>query len=205
MRLDIRLWTAIAVIGFCGFAVMRGWNVLHFSVAMANIESSERRAEAARAWTGFSGVASAAVKTELEDKVDQSDWKASNKRLDDLSALLTLKPVSPIDWLSLSRQELLTAQPRAQILASLLLSWVTGPNEGYVMPDRGAFGLSLWEVLPPDLRKRVVADLARVEITESGNFKTVVSTKPEAVQKEIRAGLLALGLPPKEVERRLGL
>jgi hypothetical protein len=205
MRFDIRSLTAIVVIGFCGFAVARGWNVLHFSVAMANIESSERRAETARAWTGLSGVASAALKTELEDKYDQSDWKASNKRLDDLSALLTVKPVSSIDWLSLSRLELLTAQPRTQILASLLLSWATGPNEGYVMAERGTFGLSLWEVLPEDLRSRVVADLARVEITESGKFKTALSTKPEAAQKEIRAGLLALGLSPKEVERRLGL
>jgi hypothetical protein len=204
MRVDIRFWTAIAVIGFCGFAVARGWNVLHFSVALANIESSERRAETARTWTGRSGVATTAVKTELEDKFDPSDWRASNKRLDDLSALLSLKPVSPIDWLSLSRLELLTAQPRAQILASLLLSWVTGPNEGYVMAERETFGLSLWEVLPPDLRSRVIADLARVEITESGKFKTALSTKPEAVQKEIRAGLLALGLSPKEVEHRLG-
>ena len=205
MRFDIRSLTAIVVIGFCGFAVVQGWSILHFSVAIANVASSDKRGETAHSWTGISGVASTALKAELEGTFDSSDWKASNKRRDDLSALLAVKPVSSIDWLSLSRLELLTAQPRTQILASLLLSWATGPNEGYVMAERATFGLSLWEVLPPDLRSRVIADLARVEITESGKFKTALSTKPEAAQKEIRAGLLALGLSPKEVERRLGL
>ena len=205
MRFDIRSLTAIVVIGFCGFAVVQGWSILHFSVAIANIASSDKRGEAAHSWTGISGVASTALKAELEDRFDSSDWKASNKRRDDLSALLAGKPVSPIDWLSLSRLELLTAQPRTQILASLLLSWTTGPNEGYVMAERGTFGLSLWEVLPPDLRSRVIADLARVEITESAKFKTALSSKSEAAQKEIRVGLLALGLSPREVEHRLGL
>jgi hypothetical protein len=73
------------------------------------------------------------------------------------------------------------------------------------MSERGTFGLSLWEVLPPDLRSRVIADLARVEITESAKFKTALSSKSEAAQTEIRAGLLALGLSPREVEHRLGL
>ncbi len=204
MRVDTRFWTAIVVIGFCGLAVARGWSILHFSVAMANVESWEKRGQIAGAWTGVSGVASTALKTELEGKFDASDWKASNRRRDDLLALLAMKPASSTDWLSLSRLELLTAQPKAQIMGSLLLSWVTGPNEGYVMVERGIFGLSLWEVLSPDLRSRVIADLARAEITESGKFRPVLSTKPEAVQKDIRAALLAVGLSPIEVERRLG-
>jgi hypothetical protein len=205
MRVDVRFWTAIVVIGFCGFAVARGLSILHFSLAMAKVETSEKRTETAQAWTGASGVASTALKTQLEDRFDPSDWKASEKRRDDLSALLAMNPLSSTDWLSLSRLELVTAQPRAQILGTLMLSWVTGPNEGYVMAERGIFGLSLWEVLLPDLRSRTAADLAKGEITGSGRFKTALSTKPEAVQKEIRATLLALGLSPKEVERRLGL
>ena len=205
MRVDIRFWTAIVVIGLCGFAVTRGWGVMHFSLAMANVELSDKRTETAQAWTDVSGVASTAVKTQLEDRFDPSDWKASEKRRDDLSALLAMNPLSSTDWLSLSRLELVTAQPRAQILGTLMLSWVTGPNEGYIMAERGIFGLSLWEVLSPDLRSRTAADLAKGEITDSRRFKTALSTKPEAVQNEIRASLLALGLSPKEVERRLGL
>src|SRR5690349_10255284 len=125
---------------------------------MAPVWSSARREEIASAWAGVAGVASTALKAKLKDNLDPSDWKASNKRRDDLSALLAITPVSSGDWLSLARQGLLTAQPRAQILASLLLSWVTGPNEGYVMAERGNFGLSLWEVLSSDLRSHVLAD-----------------------------------------------
>ena len=90
-------------------------------------------------------------------------------------------------------------------MGSLLLSWVTGPNEGYVMAERGVFGLTLWEILSPDLRARVTADVAKAEIGESGKFRAVLSTKPEAVKNEVRNALLASGLSPKEVERRIGL
>ena len=85
-----------------------------------------------------------------------------------------------------------------------MLSWVTGPNEGYVMAERGIFGLTLWEVLSPDLRSRVAVDLAKGEITENEKFRAVFATKPEGVQSEVRTALLAAGLSPKEVERRLG-
>jgi hypothetical protein len=202
MRVDIRFWTAIVMIGICGFCVARGWSILHFSIAV--IDSSEMRADTAEVWTAVPGVASAALQTELKEKIDPSDWKASNKRRDELSALLAMKPLSSVDWLSLSRINLVTAQPRAQILETLMLSWVTGPNEGYVMAERGIFGLSLWEVLSPDLRSRAALDLAKDEITDSVKIRAVLSTKPEGVQNEIRTALLAAGLAPKEVERRLG-
>ena len=51
-----------------------------------------------------------------------------------------------------------------QVLGSLELSMLTGPNEGYVMAERGIFGVSLWESLSPDLKSRVAIDLARAEI-----------------------------------------
>jgi hypothetical protein len=83
---------------------------------------------------------------------------------------------------------------------------VTGPNEGYVMADRGIFGVSLWERLPPELKRRVAVDLAVGEVTVvwNGKFKAVLSAKSEPVRNELRAALLATGLLPQEVERRLG-
>ena len=48
-----------------------------------------------------------------------------------------------------------------QVLGSLKLSMLTGPNEGYVMAERGIFGVSLWESLSPDLKRRVINDLAK--------------------------------------------
>ena len=47
-----------------------------------------------------------------------------------------------------------------RVLGSLRLSMLTGPNEGYAMTERGIFGVSLWESLAPDLKRRVVLDLA---------------------------------------------
>ena len=52
-----------------------------------------------------------------------------------------------------------------QVLGSLELSMLTGPNEGYVMAERGIFAVSLWEGLSPDLKSRVAIDLAAGEQT----------------------------------------
>jgi hypothetical protein len=204
LRVDSRFWTSMVMIALCVVALTRGFSVLHFSVALAKVDPTETRAKTMGAWTSVPGVASTALGTALADQFDPSDWKAANQRRDELSALLAIEPLSSNDWLAFSRMQLATAQPRAQILGSLLLSWVTGPNEGYVMGERGVFGLTLWEILPPDLKARVTADVAKAEIGESGKFRAVLSTKPEAVKNEIRNALLASGLSPKEIETRIG-
>jgi hypothetical protein len=204
LSVDSRFWTSMVMIVLCVVALTRGFSVLHFSVASAKVDPAETRAKAMRGWTNVPGVASTALGTELADKFDPSDWKASNQRRDELSALLAIQPLSSLDWLAYSRMQLTTAQPRALILGSLLLSWVTGPNEGYVMGERGAFGLMLWEILSPDLRARVTADVARA-YGESERFRAVLSTKPEDVKSEVRNALLGAGLSAKEVERRVGL
>jgi len=85
-----------------------------------------------------------------------------------------------------------------------MLSWVTGPNESYLTPERVTFGLSLWEVLPAELRNRVVMDLVSADTAQNQPYRAVLSTKPSAVQKELRIALLSAGLSPQEVERRLG-
>jgi hypothetical protein len=205
LRADTRFWTVIVVITLCGLALTQGFSVSRFSVALANVDPTERRAKSMGAWTGVPGVSSTALETELADTFDPSDWKASNQRRDQLTALLAIKPLSSTDWLAFSGMQLTTAQPRPLILGSLLLSWVTGPNEGYVMAERGVFGLTLWEVLSPELRARVTADVAKAEIGESGKFRAVLSTKSEEVKNEIRNALLRSGLSPEEIERRAGL
>ena len=97
------------------------------------------------------------------------------------------------------------------VLGSLKLSMLTGPNEGYVMTERGVFGVSLWESLSPDLKSRVAVDLAPMlfprtpaEGAVSGKFRAVLSAKPERVRNELREALVATGLSPKEIEQRLG-
>jgi hypothetical protein len=204
MRADIRFWTAITMIGICSLFVARGLSIVQFSLATANIGSSERRAETLHAWAAVPGIASAALQSQLTEQIDPSDSKAANSRREGLSAIVSIKPLSSMDWLLLSGMQLITDQPMEQVLSSLLLSTMTGPNEGYVMADRGTFGASLWEDLSPDLRRRAAMDLVAGEMPQSAKFQAVLSTKSERIQNDLRAAILATGLSPKELERRLG-
>src|SRR5262249_21160887 len=204
MRADIRFWTAITLIGICVLSVARGLSVVQFSLVMANSRSSENRAETIHRWTAVPGIASAALQFELTEKINPSDLKAANNRREALSAMLSIKPLSSMDWLSLSGMRFMTDQPMEQVLGSLLLSAMTGPNEGYVMAERGIFGASLWEDLSPDLKKHTAKDLATAERPDDGKFRTVLSTKSERVRNELQTAILAIGFSSKEIERRLG-
>jgi hypothetical protein len=207
----IRLWTAIAIIGICGCSVAQGWNVVHFSLATLNMDSPAKRAEIVNAWTAVSGLSSTALRADLADAIDSSDLKASNRQREALSTILSIKPLSSIDWLSLSGMQLVSDQPMEQVLKSLELSVVTGPNEGYLMPQRGIFGVSLWDNLTPELKSHTAVDLLPMafpttpaEGAESGKFRAVLSAKPERVRNELRNALVAAGLSPREIEQRLG-
>ena len=211
MRTDIRLWTAIAIIGICGVAVAQGWRIVHFSLAMANIELSEKRSEIIYTWRAVPGLASTALQADLSEQINPSDLIAATRRREVLSALLSIKPLSSMGWLSLSGMQRVTDQPMKDVVGSLKLSMLTGPNEAYVMTERGVFGVSLWESLSPDLKSRVAADLAPMlfprtpaEGAVSEKFRAVLSTKPERVRNEVRDALVATGLSPKEIEQRLG-
>ena len=209
MRADIRLWTAIAMIGICGFSVGQGWRIVHFSLTMANIDSSEKRAEIINRWSAVPGLASTALRADLTEEINPSDLQAANRRREAFSAILSIKPLSSIDWLSLSGMQLVTDQPMEQVLESLKLSMLTGPNEGYVMGERAVFALSLWDVLSPNLKSHVAIDLGPIPRTPAegavrGKFQAVLSAEPERVRNELRKALLATGLSPKEIEQRLG-
>jgi hypothetical protein len=205
MRADMRFLTAIAVIGICGFSIAQGLRVVHFALAMASIDSAENRAEALSRWTAVPGIRLEALQSQVNAEIDPSDLKAAASRREALAAILSIKPLSPIDWLSLSGMQLITDQPMDQVLGSLTLSIMTGPNEGYVMVDRGIFGVSVWERLSPDLQRRTAMDLTAEEVlNKNETFRTVLSAKPIGVRNEVQAAILETGLAPKEVERRLG-
>jgi hypothetical protein len=203
MYADIRLWTAIVVIGICGFAVSRGIGIVRFSLAMASVNSPEMRAEMANTWSSTSDVASTALQADLTYQINPSDRKAADRRRDEISSIILIRPMSSYYWLSLSGLQLITDQPMEQVFDSLEMSMLTGPNEGYVMADRRIYGVSLWQRLSPDLKRRAAVDMAVGEITD-GKFLAVVSAQPEEVRKELREALLATGLSPKEVKERLG-
>ena len=145
MRAGIRLLTAIALIAMSGLSVAQGWRIVHFSLATMNIDSSEKRAEITNAWRAVPGLASIALQADLTDEINPSDMMVAYRRRAILSELLSIRPLSSMDWFSLSGMQLVTGQSMEDVLASLKLSMLTGPNEAYVMTKRGVFGVSLWE------------------------------------------------------------
>ena len=204
IRVTIRLLTAIALIVMSGVAVAQGWGIVRFFLASMDIVSSEKRARIADTWRAISGVTSTALGDELADETNQSDMIAAYRQRALLSAILSIKPLSSMHWLSLSRMELMTHQSMQDVFGSLELSMLTGPNEGYVIEDRRLFGVSLWEKLPPDLKRRVANDLAVGEIFNGEKLRAFVSAQPEQVRAELREALIAAGVSSKEIEERLG-
>jgi hypothetical protein len=204
MRIDLRLCTAVVMIGICAFSVGRGFSIAQFALAARDTDAVETRAQQLRAWTGVAGIGSTALKALVRAK-SSPDWKAAESQGDGLHALVAIKPLSSVDWLALARTELATGQPKEQILDALMFSWVTGPNEGYVMAERGIMAVSLWEILPPDLKTRAAMDLANSEILDSRKLRIVLSIKPKDVRDEVRRALLSTRLSPIEVDGRLGL
>jgi hypothetical protein len=204
IRITIRLLTAIALIVISGVTIAQGWGIVRFFLASVNIVSAEKRARTADAWRATSGVTSTALNDELADESNQSDIIAAYRQRELLSAILSIKPLSSMDWLSLARAELMTHQRMEDVFGSLELSMLTGRNEGYVMEDRRLFGVSIWEKLSPGLKRQVANDLAVGEIHDSQKFRGLVSAQPEQVRNELREALIAAGLSPKEIEKRLG-
>jgi len=203
MRTTIRLLTATVVIVLSGISVAQGWEIVRFFLAGVNVVSSPRRAVFADTLRARSGVLSTALFDDLNDEAKQSDVIAPYRRRELLPEILSIRPLSSMDWFSLSRAELMTNQSMDDVFSTLELSMLTGPNEGSVMEERRFFGVLLWQRLPPDLKRHVTNDVA-AEIYDSFKFRLFASAQPEQVKNELRQALGAAGLPPKEIETRLG-
>ena len=211
MRVTIRLLTAIALIVISGVAVARGWEIARFFLANTNIVSSERRARIGDAWRATSGIISTALNDELADETNQSDIIAAYRRRALLSAILSITPLSSMDWLSLSKAELMTHQSMEDVFRSLELSALTGPNEGYVMGERAVFALSLWDRLPADLKRHTAGDVAAMMFSRTpaegevlGRIRTVLAAQPIRARNEVREAIVGTGVPQEEIEKRLG-
>jgi hypothetical protein len=211
IRATIRLLTAIVVIVMSGMAVAQGLGIVRFFLAGMNIVASEKRAVFADALRARSGVISTALLDDLDEETNQSDLIAAYRQRELLSAILSIKPLSSGDWLSLSKAELTTHQPIEDVFGSLELSMLTGPNEGYVMGERAAFALSLWERLPADLKRHAATDVAAMMFQRTpeegemlGKIRAELATQPESVRNEVREAVVASGVSPEAIEKGLG-
>jgi hypothetical protein len=139
-----------------------------------------------------------------------TDADGARKRGDDLTVLLSVRPLSSVDWLSLSGMRLVAGRNETEVLSALEMSWVTGPNEGSIMLHRGAFGVLLWEILPPVARKRVIDDVTGVILgtpiddSELNQLKNVLSEKSVDIRQEIASLMKTEGVPASKLAH-LGL
>ncbi len=184
---------------------------MRFFLAGTNIVSAEKRARIGDAWRATSGITSTALHDELADETHQSDIIAAYRQRELLSAILSIRPLSSGDWLALSKAELMTHQPIEDVFGSLELSMLTGPNEGYVMGERAAFAVSLWEKLPADLKRHAATDVAAMMLPRTpaegemlGKIQAVLAAQPDRVRNEVREAVVATGVSPEEIKKGLG-
>ena len=209
-RTGVGLLTTVAILGFCSFTIVHGWSIIRFVDARANFTAHETEVEQIRSWDKAPGLRDAALQTSLTKIADMTNVDGARKRADDLSELLSVRPLSSVNWLSLSGMRLVAGRNEKEVLSALEMSWVTGPNEGSIMLQRGVFGVLLWETLSPDARRRVIDDLAGAMLgtpvgeSELNGVKNVLSEKSVDIRQEI-AGLMQAGSIPATQLARLGL
>ena len=194
---EIRFLTALVVIGLCLFGIARGWEIGRFRIAEASLRTDGNPRELLGQWAGVSGVASSALEASLPGAPDPGDRQAAQRQLGQLTEMLSLRPLSSTHWLSLSGTRFVVGQPTNKIIGALILSAMTGPNEGQIMLQRGAFELSLWELLSPELQKRASVDIAetlrlftQLQAADRNNLKTVVASRTEDVRQTVRSLLI---------------
>ena len=194
---EVRFLTALAVIGLCLFGIARGWEIGRFRIAEAGLRTDGSQRELLGHWAGISGVASSALEASLPGALDPGDRRGAQSQLGQLAEILSLRPLSSTHWLSLSGTRFVVGQPTNKIIGALILSSMTGPNEGQIMLQRGAFELSLWELLSPELQKRASVDIAetlrlftQLQAADRNNLKTVVASRTEDVRQTVRSLLI---------------
>ena len=193
---NIRLLTALAVVGICGWPMWQGVDVIRYEMAGTN-------AEAVRPWVAIPGLAFAAREYSQTSVDDSSDDKTIRMRRDDLAEMLAIRPLSSRFWLYLAETRVDAHEDPAKAIDALELSAVTGPNEGYMITQRGLFGIWQWEVLPPEAQKRAIANLAARQISDAklAWLRTTLADKTEQVRQEIRLALQAQGFSKSNFAR----
>jgi hypothetical protein len=206
-RSGLRWLSSFAIIALCGFVAIRGWSLAQFAEQRARILSNPNEVVSVGQWMGIPGLASAALETALKQKPAASGIDDPQKRAETLAKLLALRPLSSKDWLQLAVMRLVAGEQQKQVLAALLMSSVTGPNEGGIMWQRGVVGRSVWQALPPGAGQRAIDDLAgvmRVTSVSNGDMsavRNVLDMKPADTRSAIADRLRAEGVTEADLGR----
>ena len=188
-----RILAAFAIIGLCALALLRGWDIVRFSVAEANLGSDENRSKTLHPWLNVPGLAFAARQSALSAVVEWSDKSAAIRRRDEQMEILAVRPLSPDYWLLLSDMRLVTGEDPNKVVQALDISALIGSNEGYLMDQRGMFAVSIWEMLPLEAKQRGARDIAAIKLSDiqKGRFREILSEKSDSVREDIKHNLKA--------------
>jgi hypothetical protein len=201
-RQTIRLLTALAVIGICLWPLWQGFNVIRYAMAYST-------PAALQPWFAVSGLAFDAREGALTLVNDSSDERTIRKRRDEIAQILAIRPLSSRYWLQLAEARVDAHDVLAKVIDALELSVVTGPNEGYMITQRGFFGIWQWEVMPSELRKRAVADLVARQNSSANQItdaqmawlRATLSEKTQQVRQEILLALQAQGFSTSKLNQ----
>jgi hypothetical protein len=201
----MRLLTIFAIIFGCTFAVLRGWDVVGFTLAETRTHPDGPHAADLGKWDSVPGLRSLAFRARLMQSSAGTGVATRAQRTEQLTALLATKPLSSIDWLALAGSRVTDAASEDKILTALTMSYVTGPNEGAVMLQRGIFGLIEWDILPKQGHERTIRDLsgaiqgAMVSDQANDVIRGILVAKPADTRSEIATMLAAERVPEKRL------
>jgi len=210
LKIFVRLFTSLLILSMCLFTVVRGWSITHFAEARARLLSGTAGADALRPWVGVPGLTGPALESSLAVVSAEDTDVARRRRSDDLVALLSVRPLSSANWLSLAANWQERSRHAPDVEGALSMSSLTGPNEGSLMWRRAVFGLLHWETLSEEAHGRTTTDLAGAmlghvlvgdEVTLAGRL---LSHKSSETRARIAAMLRGAGLPAAELTQ-LGL
>jgi hypothetical protein len=195
---------AIVILAVCGWALIKASEIVAFRIAQARAID---RPEATATWASVRGLAAYALEPVVSLPIDPVNQQTVATRLNQLSALLSARPLDSMHWLSLAATRHLAGEVAQKVRSALRLSFLTGPNEGGVLLQRVLFGLSVWDELPADIQWRVAKDLTMPGFSdaEKAKIRTVLSTQPESVRIALRDLLREQGTVSGESLLNMGL
>ena len=190
-----RSLTVAAVIVPCAFTVAHGVSLVEFTTADQPASDPTT-----------APLPSMALDAALNNLTD-AGREAAQRRVELLTQLLSVRPLSPSAWLSLAGMRLVTGQPYGNVLAALKMSAITGPNEASVMWQRGMFSLLQWESLPSDFQRRAILDLSGpmlddlLDDSSVEQIRGLLGAKTEDVRSQVTTLLAAQGVDVKTLDR----
>jgi hypothetical protein len=198
----MRLLTILIILVTCGYAAMRGREVVGFAVAEEQTRSDA--ADSFLGWRDVPGISGAAINAALSRMPFETSSADAERRADTLGMLLAVRPLSSSDWLSLAGVRVALDAPRDKVISALTMSYLSGPNED-IMLQRGIFGLLQWEMLTDADRQRIIRDLAGAitanAISDLGTIKLILDQKSAEARSNIQAMLGAERVPPADLAR----